>query len=224
MELAGSRSWRFAESLGYLSHVALFVRDAAGLQVPDDPFVPPALAGDVPDRRGVLDDEQRGAAAAQWPGWWRAVVSAEIRLNAGPGDTDPQQWLRQLAEQDSGAGEGPDFAALANRPELRIAARALFEEAALWVDAGPRRRPTDAHAAGRFPWSLVRDVAEDVAFDRQVGLDAVQGSVELLAVVGVWWAPAAPGAVLCSVEAAGDPTVTHAVLRAAFESNLRQGR
>ncbi len=220
MEQAGALSWRFAESSGQMSHVALFVRDAVRLEVPDNPVVPPALAAEVPDRCSVLDDEQRRAAGRQWTSWWRAVVSDEVRRNAGPGRADPDEWPRAAPLS---AGSWPDFDVLGDRPELRQAVRALFEEGARWADDGPRRRPP-APGASRFPWPLVRDVAEDVAFDRHVGLDAVQGGVELLAVSGVWWTRAAPGAVLCSTGAAADPTTAHAVVREAFESGLRRER
>lgn len=60
MELAGTSSWRFAESArDDLPHVALFVRDAVRLPVVPGPAVPPRLAGTVPDHRHLLREEER---------------------------------------------------------------------------------------------------------------------------------------------------------------------
>jgi hypothetical protein len=48
MYQVGTSSWRFMEDDAQFLHLALFMRDAAGLAVtrPDD--IPPPLAGEVP--------------------------------------------------------------------------------------------------------------------------------------------------------------------------------
>jgi hypothetical protein len=64
----------------------------------------------------------------------------------------------------------------------------------------------------------MKQVAEDVAFDRRVSLDEVQAKVAVLPVRGTWWRRVARGAVLCSPAAAADPQTAHALLRDAFDS------
>lgn len=218
MQVAGSVSWRFAESArDSLPHVALFVRDALGLAVPPGPAVPPPLAGTVPDRRASLSDEERREAGRHWPGWWAALLGAEVDRQEERPDPD-HPALRARYEE---AGSPPDFAALADRPALRRAVVDTFPEALRWVDrlldAGSR-----AQRAGSFPYALVRQVAEDVAFDRQVDVGAVRASAVVLEVEGRWWHLLAPGAVVCSAGAAADLHTAHLVLRRAFESGLRR--
>jgi hypothetical protein len=48
MYQAGSPSWRFMEDDAQFLHLALFMRDAAGLAVTRSDDIPPRLAGEVP--------------------------------------------------------------------------------------------------------------------------------------------------------------------------------
>jgi len=63
-------------------------------------------------------------------------------------------------------------------------------------------------------------VAEEVARRHRVSLGAVRARAVVLPVEGNWWQRFAPGAVLCSVNAARDPAMARTVLADAFESGL----
>ncbi|MGY1843009.1 hypothetical protein [Modestobacter sp. SYSU DS0875] len=127
-----------------------------------------------------------------------------------------REALRARREQ---AGSPPDFAALADRPALQRAAVDTFPHAHRWVNQ--LRLEQRDEREGSFPYRLVRQVAEDVAFDRRVDPGAVRASAVVLEVEGNWWHLLAPGAVGCSRAAAADPTTAELVLRRAFESGLR---
>jgi hypothetical protein len=76
--VAGSPSWRFAESEGDLLFLALAVRDGCALPVPGGPGVPPPL-GEVPPAVEVLAPEERPEAARQWAVWWADLVRLVAR-------------------------------------------------------------------------------------------------------------------------------------------------
>lgn len=221
MEFTGTTSWRFAESgRDEMSHVALFIRDALGLPVPPGPAMPPPLFGTFPDHRGLLSTEQRQEAGHQWTDWWATVLGVHVQLqaeSADPGMSAVRETLRARNEQ---AGSPPDFAALADRPALQQAAVDAFPYAHRWV--GQLRLEQRDEREGNFRYRLVRQVAEDVAFDRRVDLGAVRASAAVLEVEGIWWHLVAPGAVVCSQLAAADPTTAELILRQAFESSLRR--
>ncbi len=222
MQFVGSTSWRFAESArDEMPHVALFVRDALGLPVSPAPAVPPPLTGSVPDRRGLLSAEEREEAGRQWPGWWAALLGFEVRLQEEPPDPDhPASWAALWAQRDR-IGSPPDSAALVDRPALRRAVVETSSEAHRWAG----RLPDVEHRGeqgGCFPYRLVRQVAEDVAFDRRVDVGAVRASAVVLEVEGSWWHLLAPGAVVCSRAVTAEPRTAHLVLRQAFESGLRR--
>jgi len=209
VQLAGPPSWRFEQSGGQLLSRALAVRDACGLPVPGGPAVPPPLV-DVPPPAGDLTPGQRDEAARQWAVWWADLVELEARRLAPERSAPPgaPTWLAGL----TAAGTPPDFAGLADRPELRRAARATAE---VW-------HPSVERARGAFAAELVRQVAEDVAFDRSVPIDRVAGAAVVLDVRGGWWHEVGTGTVLCSRATAQEPRVAHQVLRRAFESGLRR--
>lgn len=79
MYQAGSPSWRFMEDDAQFLHLALFMRDAAGLAVTRSDDIPPSLAGEGA-RPGC--DPPRGrtrAAAGQWATWWRRLLAQAVR-------------------------------------------------------------------------------------------------------------------------------------------------
>ncbi len=219
MQLQGVRSWRFAESIDEMLHVALYVRDAAGLDVAAGPTVPPALAGQVPDRRDVLDEEERRQASQQWQGWWTDLLADAAHLHQGPRDLDPKAWTNELTERASGTGAPPDFAGLSDRAALRHASAALMPDACRWAAVACQATPPPAGESA-FGWALPNEVAEGIARDRGIGLETVRGVALVLVVQGAWWAIHQPGVVLCSATAAGNVGTAHAILNAAFESGL----
>jgi len=95
-----------------------------------------------------------------------------------------------------------------------------FLEAHRWV--GRRRLGPRGEREALFPYRLVGQVAEDIAFDRSVDVGDVRASALVLDVEGSWWHLLAPGIVVCSMAAAAEPDVAQLVLRQAFESGLRR--
>lgn len=218
MELAGTTSWRFAESArDELLHAALFVREAVRIPVVPGPAVPPRLAGSVPEHRDLLSEAQRQEAAHQWDAWWVALLEVEDHPQEPP-DADT---LRARAARREGAGSPPDFAALADRPALHRAVVETWLQAHRWIG----QRGLDYRGEQRqgcFSYPLVRQIAEDVAFDHSVDVGAVRARAVLLDVEGSWWHLLAPGTVVCSMTATAEPETAQLVLRQAFESGLRR--
>ncbi len=217
MQLQGVGSWRFAESVDEMLHVALYIRDAAGLDVAAGPTVPPALAGQVPDRRDVLDEEERRQASKQWSGWWTDLLADAAHLHQGPRDADPNAWMDDLTERASKTGAPPDFAGLSGRAALRRAAGAMMP--CHWAADACRATPPPAGQPA-FGWALTAEVAEAMARDRGIALETVRGVALVLVVQGAWWALQQPGVVLCSATAAGNVGTARTILHAAYESGL----
>jgi hypothetical protein len=67
---------------------------------------------------------------------------------------------------------------------------------------------------------VVREVAEDVAFDHRVDAGEVRAWIFALDVHGSWWQRWAPGVVLCSFTAAEHPHTARVVLQDAFTSRM----
>jgi hypothetical protein len=218
MRVAGTASWRLEESSGSLSEQALFVRDAARLAPPGNDMAPP-LIGDVPDRSDVLGSADRQRAGVQWLNWWNQVLDLELRRSGDSADGDASASARaRLAEHDA-VCDPPNFTALANRPQLQAAAGATFEDFTRWQST-IRPRSREPRQRGLLEWSLIKQTAEDVAFDRRVDIDAARATVVIVSVHGLWWRRVAPGAVLCSVGAATDPLTAQTLLRDAFDSRI----
>jgi hypothetical protein len=214
----GKPSWCFTDSADQMPHVALFVRDAVGLDVDDAPGIPPRLADPVPDRRSVVEPEVQAQAAAQWPSWWHALVDAEALMHGYTSEGGDLNDRFRFAERKA-AGMPPDFAGLADRPELRQVVLATYEEAIRWTEGRHQAvgRPDVGHS---FDWKIVRDVAEEVARDRKVSIEAVRGTALVFAVEGDWWTRFDAGVVLCSDSIRSDRNAVRTIVRTAFESSL----
>ena len=81
----------------------------------------------------------------------------------------------------------------------------------------------DTVRRGSVPYPVVREVAEDLAFDRGVDPGRVRATVVLLDAeddAGAWWREVAPGVALCSFDAALHPVTARVVLRRAFAARL----
>lgn len=213
MDVVGAPSWRFEESArDDLLHLALFVRDAVGIPVAPGPAAPPRLAGSVPDHRDLLGEDERQAAGRQWDSWWTDVLGVQGQSHeALDADAVRAQGLRRER-----VGCPPDFAALADRPALHRAVADCWPQARHWL-----ARRSD-RSRGCFDDRLVRQIAEDVAFDHSVDVGAVRGRAVVLDVEGSWWHVLSPGAVVCSTAATADHETAQLVLRRAFESGLRR--
>ncbi|TFV56880.1 hypothetical protein E4P41_15150 [Geodermatophilus sp. DF01-2] len=215
---AGSASWRFEESNPQLPHVALYVRDAVQLPVPAAPGVPPALTHRPPDRSSLLSFAERDEAARQWESWWDALLELEVRARTRPSaPNDRRGWEQRRMEREQ-AGVPPEFAALQDRPPLHRAVLGTYREALDWTNDRRSSRPRSDRLG--FAYELVRQVAEDVAFDRQVSPAEVNGTALVLDVTGEWWHELTPGTVACSLAAARAPVPARRVLRLAFDAAL----
>lgn len=213
VQLAGPSSWVFAESFDEALVLALFLRDALALPVAPATEVPPPLLGDpVPDRSPALRADA-ASAAVLWSRWWTALVHSAAERRAGqerPWSADDP--MTTVARSD--AGEAGSWDA------LRQAALLCAAEGSRWADQAKRSRAGGGRESA-FPSGLVRGVAEDVAFDRDVDPGRVKAAVVVLPVSGSWWLPAAPGLALCSQAVPLDLRLAHLVLRTAFESGLQ---
>ena len=77
-------------------------------------------------------------------------------------------------------------------------------EAHDWV--GQRRLDFPGEQPERcFLYRLIRQTAEDVAFDRSVVVGDVRARAVVLDVEGGWWHLLAPGIVLCSMAETAEP-------------------
>jgi len=223
MQFAHAPSWRLSAGDGQASEqLLLFVRDAAGLRVPPDPLVPPPLLGDVPHTTEMTPDQQR-AAGSQWSAWWRDALDLEIARHRHDGRDDAlnrHERARQKISDLEALCDPPHFTALADRPELQAAARASIEEFRRWTSRA-RRQPNGDRPSSPLDWALIKQVAEDVAFDHAVSPDRVRASITVLPVHGTWWRRIAPGLVICSTAAAAEHTTAQPLLHDAFDSHVR---
>src|SRR5215831_5793137 len=146
MQLAGTQSWRMACDEPRLLVLALYVRDAAGLDAAADPPVArlqPAVAG--------AGDAAPEAAAAQWTAWWSHLVAREPAVQRGVEDAGGgMESLRILADHHRGFGP-PGFEALRDSPELAELVSRHFAAAQAWSEERTREffqrtvDPTRAH-------------------------------------------------------------------------------
>jgi len=217
MQLAGRPSWRFEENDAGDLHLALFVRDAAALEVPPAADIPPPLSVATDHRLAPPS----AAAAAQWATWWRGLIRFEAgeavpSRRLGPAD-DVSAWLEAMRERHVAAFDPPGFASLASMPELRVVARATFA-----ADGRPllRREPAARVPPGAFDYQAVRAAAESAIAEFGVDPGLIDGTVHVLDVRGAWSYLAAPGYALCSAQAAADPAAAASLLRAVFASRL----
>jgi hypothetical protein len=215
MQVAGRPSWRFEEKDGGDLHFALFARDAAGLNVPSAPDIPPPLTAAFDQQLAPPS----AAAASQWAIWWRRLIrfqAGEIvpSRRRGPGD-DLHAWLTEMRERHLAVFDPPDFASLASTPELQAVATETFPDAHR-LPRGESRIPP-----GAFDYQVVRAAAEAACREFGVSPDKIDGAVQVLEVQGAWSFLAGPGYALCSSAVAADPQAAAQLLRAVFASRLR---
>jgi len=216
VRLAGTASWRLEAKGSQLCELALFVRDAAGLTIMGLAEDVPSLTAAVPDLSGVLGADVRQAAGDQWRSWWLQILDFEFRDR--PDDHgDARTRARQMVSEHQAVCDPPEFTMLADRPSLQVAAQASFARFREWESSRPQPG-RGGEAVSPLDWTVMKQVAEEVAFDRQLSLDAVQAKVAVLPVHGRWWCRVVPGAVLCSTAAAADPRTAQVLLRDAFDS------
>lgn len=217
MRLAETGSGRLSAGGSQACEWALFVRDAVAL--PDSGSQVPALIGQLPDLSDALEKDARWVAGGHWEQWWRQVLDFEVQDRLARQD-DARARVSEVITQRQAVFDPPQFDALVDWPALRAAAQASVDSFREWESARRPRHP-NGRPASLLDWSVMKQVAEDVAFDRRVPLESVQARVVVLPVHGVWWRRQAPGVVLCSPAAASDAATSHALLRDAFDSHTR---
>ena len=217
MQIAGRTSWRFEESDGGNLDRALFARDAARLEIPPAPDIPPPLSSTI-DRQLAPPST---AAAGQWAVWWRGLIrfqagEAAPSRRIGPED-DVHAWLEATRERHLAAFDPPAFESLASMPELRAVASATFAADGRWL---MHREPPDRNPAGVIDYHVVRAAAEGAIAEFAVDPGEIDGTVHVLDVQRAWSYLAAPGYALCSVGVAADAAAAAVLLRTVFASRL----
>lgn len=221
MRASGTESWRFAHDMDESLHCVLYLRDALGLQIEQDRFIPPRLAGTVPDRAQLLGPTPAMATAVRWPSWWGAMVAQVAPAQLGPSlqQASSQSWVSEIAAWDGPIFDPPEWLSLEGSPALRGAARTLWIEFCRWF--GPAREPyLPPSCRDVFAWDQVRDAAGRAADEHEVSPGKVNGSAQVLLVEGSWWQIVAPGVALCSIAAARDPAIASIILKETFDSYL----
>jgi len=247
MRKSGSESWRVAVGGDQATHAILYIRDACQL-VPSGPDVPPNLAGDVDLIDLGLSSVELAEASDGWTEWWRQYVAVEGSHQLGDRDSTTIQEFQRRHQEDMGRVFGPrEFDHLASCSPLQQAAQRSCEQALSWwrdhrqygrqaldvpssletlgswnqeIQKSVRTNPTDQDSSG---WQSMKDIAEAVMDDFQVGADRVRAGVIVLAVEGVWSNIPQPGVLLCSEAVFADGQFYAAELRRAFESGLARG-
>lgn len=223
MHRAGENSWRVGiDTCSHPAHVALYARDACGLEVPPDPSVPPRLLGEVGDHSEELAPDRRLLAGEEWLSWWNAILRLEgARENGTLGlPSGGIERVEALAGAYRGLLDWPDLDALADRPALREAVRLSQEDARQWRiersrDAALQERgiPPDAR-------ELFRQSAEAVAQRLGVALDRLRAGLLVIDVEGDWADLSAPGVLVCSSAAANDSRRLATLIEEVFVSGL----
>jgi hypothetical protein len=219
MQVAGRSSWRFEENDAGDLHLALFARDAAGLQVLPAPDIPPPLSVVIDQRLATVPAP--AAAASQWVTWWRGLVGFQAAEALPPHRPrraeDMHAWMAAKRERRLAAFDPPQFESLASMPELRSVASATFA-----ADGRPllHREPPARVPPGVFDYGAVRAAAEGAIAEFGVDPGEIDGTVHVLDVQGPWSCLAAPGYALCSPEVAADAAAAARLLRAVFASRL----
>jgi hypothetical protein len=122
-------SWRMAVNVDEGLNFALYVRDGCGLAVHGG-RLPGHLAAPVPDLGARLTDQQRAAAARDWPGWWARLVEDRRRVSGEVAPVPPVPPA--LVDPEA-------FGSLAERPALQAACRLAWRPFQDWW-SGPRPR------------------------------------------------------------------------------------
>lgn len=224
MRREGRPSWRFAHDIDESLHVLLYLRDALGLETVGGAASPPPLLGGPLRRPDFLGATSRAQAAEDWAARWSRSVSETARVELGPIPDGParREWMAKVHQADLRRFDPPDWAFLAETPELQDGASVPWRQARDWFfrARAPYLPPRCRDVLAR---ERVRHAADRAIASHWVDPAALNGCALVLLVEGVWWDLVAPGAAICSVGAALDPEATDAIVTAAFTSHLEAG-
>jgi hypothetical protein len=219
----GGESWRAGITTSpFLAHIALYVRDACGLEVPGDSFIPPRLLGGVVDHSGALTAEIRKTAGEQWLSWWQAIIAVEGAQQLGTLQLPAAGFerLEALVAAQESLLDWPELDVLADRSALRDAVRVSYEDASRWQSECSREvaraRPTRAE----FGHDAFRPIAESLKDRLGLAPGRLRAGVLVVAVEGKWSVLAASGVLCCSPTVVADFARYRALVEAAFVSGL----
>lgn len=220
---AGAESWRAGvDDNPRLVHMALYIRDACGLDVPDDPSVPPRLLGEHVDHTGDLTQEIRESAGEQWLSWWHPIIAFEGAQQLGtlqlPGTGIER--LEALTAVHESLLDWPELDVLTDQPALQEAVRASYEDASRWQSERSREVGRTRRTRGEFGHDVFRPIAEALVARLGVRPGQLRAGVIVAAVAGTWFSLAAPGVLLCSESIVADPERFAALVEEAFVSGL----
>ena len=154
MRLRGSSSWRLETRDSQFLHVALYVREGAGIQIPADEGAPPRLRQATPPDAADPRDGAR-VPSEQWWDWWQSLVAFEVgafEMTRGWQDSGDPPRLRALADAASAAFDPPDFDTIAGLPELRAVVSRRWREALDWfAGRSAAASPLPPWSSGDFP-------------------------------------------------------------------------
>jgi hypothetical protein len=148
MVQGGSR-WRITIDEPEDLHLALFVRDAAGLDVRGVPGVPGPLRAAARATHAVPEQDVTGVTL-DWGQWWRAILAARRATSGEPpphlSTSQRRSWVNTPRAE---IGAPPGFEGLAHAPDLRRLVTVVYRDrfAAWWQGALPAELNDDAGAA-----------------------------------------------------------------------------
>lgn len=220
---AGAESWRgVIDTNPRLVHEALYVRDACGLGVVDDPSVPPRLLGEVVDHTSDLTLETRQSAGKQWLSWWHSMIVFEGAQQLGtlqlPGAGIERH--EALAAVYESLLDWPEFDVLADQPALREAVRASYEDASRWQSERSHEEARARRTRGEFGHGAFRPIAEALVERLGVQPGRLRAGVLVIGVEGEWSSLVVPGVLCCSESIVADPEQFPALVEKAFVSGL----
>jgi hypothetical protein len=155
----GNGSWRISIDEPEDLHLALFVRDAAGLDVQGVPGVPGSLRTSARASHSLPPDVIPGVTL-DWGQWWRAIVAARRKTSGEPPrELSPRQRAAWIHGPRAAVGAPPGFEGLAHAPDLRRLVSVVYRDrfAAWWQGAMPSASQitTDAQTqSATFPLEL----------------------------------------------------------------------
>ena len=191
-------SWLIRDDEAYLLQLALYVRDACQLLVAMHPSIPP-LHPPIAPITSELATVNTTEAAEQWNAWWQELL---------------QQQLTDTKTVDLKAAHAfPDFAALANRPDLQASVRLCFRQATGWINARMRELIPTILSANRA--DSAQEVVRELEHEQGRSVNAFRLRIIALPVQGKHAWSMTPSSAIMSYEFRFDSALYSNWLRAA---------
>ena len=198
-------------------NIALYVRDACDLVVPEGKLNPPRLMGEVSDLRYELPNLDRESAGRQWLEWWKNVLVFQSQLLLGQiRPVDQRERSNRLTGTYAGVFDWPNFDSLQSKPELMRAAQVAFPSADS-QDSDISRSPETRSRSSSVASAMVREVSNLHTELKSSNLKNRTIGFLVFAVEGLWTFVTEPGVICCSHAALSDkPRILSAIEQALF--------